>query len=39
MLKAASRSEHVDLKLAHELPTRIAALFAGRLAVDATSKS
>jgi DNA-binding CsgD family transcriptional regulator/tetratricopeptide (TPR) repeat protein len=37
MLKAASRLEHVDLKLAHEtyLDAWIAALFAGRLAVDA----
>jgi DNA-binding CsgD family transcriptional regulator len=37
MLKAASRLEHVDLKLAHEtyLDALIAALFAGRLAVDA----
>jgi DNA-binding CsgD family transcriptional regulator/tetratricopeptide (TPR) repeat protein len=37
MLKAASRLEHVDLRLAHEtyLDALIAALFAGRLAVDA----
>jgi DNA-binding CsgD family transcriptional regulator len=37
MLKAASRLEHVDLRLAHEtyLDAWIAALFAGRLAVDA----
>ena len=38
MLKAATRLEHVDLRLAHEtyLDALIAALFAGRLAVDAT---
>jgi DNA-binding CsgD family transcriptional regulator len=37
MLKAASRLEHVDSRLAHEtyLDALIAALFAGRLAVDA----
>jgi DNA-binding CsgD family transcriptional regulator len=37
MLKAASRLEHVDLRLAHEtyLDALVAALFAGRLAVDA----
>jgi DNA-binding CsgD family transcriptional regulator len=37
MLKAASRLEHVDLRLAHEtyLDALIAALFAGRLAGDA----
>jgi DNA-binding CsgD family transcriptional regulator len=37
MLKAASRLEHVDLRLAREayLDALIAALFAGRLAVDA----
>jgi DNA-binding CsgD family transcriptional regulator len=37
MLQAASRLEHVDLRLAHEtyLDALIAALFAGRLAVDA----
>jgi DNA-binding CsgD family transcriptional regulator len=37
MLKAASRLEQVDLRLAHEtyLDAWIAALFAGRLAVDA----
>jgi len=37
MLKAASRLEHVDLRLAHEtyLDALIAALFAGRLGADA----
>jgi hypothetical protein len=37
MLKAASRLEHVDLKLSREtyLDAMTAALFAGRLAVDA----
>ena len=37
MLQAASRLEHVNLRLAHEtyLDALIAALFAGRLAVDA----
>jgi DNA-binding CsgD family transcriptional regulator len=40
MLKAASRLEHVDLRLAHEtyLDALIAALFAGRLAVDANAQ-
>jgi DNA-binding CsgD family transcriptional regulator len=39
MLKAASRLEHVDLRLAHEtyLDALIAALFAGRLALDANA--
>src|SRR5579864_3706001 len=39
MLKAASRLEHVDLRLAHEtyLDALIAALFAGRLAVHANA--
>ena len=40
MLKAASRLEHVDLRLAREtyLDALTAALFAGRLAVDASAQ-
>ena len=40
MLKAASRLEHVDLKLSREtyLDAMTAALFAGRLAVDANAQ-
>ena len=40
MLKAASRLEHVDLRLACEtyLDALVAALFAGRLAVDANAR-
>jgi DNA-binding CsgD family transcriptional regulator len=39
ILKAASRLEHVDVRLAHEtyLDALIAALFAGRLGVDANA--